>query len=1148
MILPTGAPSDLGKYPQLSQMSMAPNMPSITTDKPLINMLISMMLGGSGMAPRPTPGQSILEAYQSRERSQQFLRTMQTAMASSPAFAKFGGMSQGVASIASIVSGGPDGIMDNPFMRALNGGNPIKEQMTTMAKLNGMTSTMGLGRFGNASPATARNYAEALTKSVFDTKTIGQDDVNAVRKETAKNVMDFIGKDASRKERFKEFMYKDAAGKEQFDTDKFEKARQATSGFTKNMKEKLTDVAADEYQKVMNQTNNINDIKSKVGNVSRVAARMKDTRGFESQDIQKSMFTAMDAGLFRGYDYEQEYAADAKKRGVSVTDKGRDEYTASAYFKNAPKVMNAVSDLTGAKTMDEATGHLNDLLGNSNIDLGKDADAKYAEDLMRRFKASAKTAGVSIEAVMTILHSTRALASEHPELSSMGGMGGIEEVTKLMAHGQAMVGAVGQDAVRAAGGQAAYLAQQQQTQLANKTEPISQQAKALYSFINDGSFDQKTKDAASKKLQTYLTDPNAKYDSQGYSAFLDELAPELGHTSQELFRASLSKGASNRGEEAQIKENQRRRAENLKRGPGDQLEMIDLDAGARNATNNRIRETAIAEIAQVQNESNPAAKRNARGELRSAEEIYETEFLGTIKDAKKNHMSELQAKNTALNKAGITGGNTDTFINDPNDEQSQQASRNLFSSVLEGTPEYKAIHSSAVKATEAQAKEEARYAEKYAKFNGNATAIGTLGAELMSGRLGEGTKALTDLLVTPEGKQRADTMLTSVGEMNREQSVATTAAAFYETHGGAAGLSEDKVRANLKIEGREKDADAIIAQRTGFNPTDPGLNTEEGRKKITEEAIQTNVKMMNDEEKRDLNKSQQGAINATLGELDKTHSGEDPSADKARKEEAAKIREALKGLGAESETGKEVESYDGGRMIDDLRKGNLSDDMQLALKKYGQSYVDTDEKGRITNDRRSDLIKDLKEDPHRVDPALLEAMQKHPEYVKFKAGSKGQFAGYDMDKLSSYKEQLGSDVTQELSSFQDAKTGKYNAASLNKALKEGKIDTDISKKLADKQLLNKDGTIDADKLQKAADADKQFNFLKHDSAISSQVVDLQRGKEALTQKETETNPLKEGMDKQVDALKTFSSSLGDNSASLVAALESIANALRGASK
>ncbi len=118
------APSTFDHYGPNKQMSFAPNVPNISTGKPVIDQALSMLMMGSGFAPRPMAGQSIMDTHIQRKDSMDFLATMRSSFSGSQISQKLGGVDTNSSwgSMVSSFLGNPDGVMDNPIVKAFNGG------------------------------------------------------------------------------------------------------------------------------------------------------------------------------------------------------------------------------------------------------------------------------------------------------------------------------------------------------------------------------------------------------------------------------------------------------------------------------------------------------------------------------------------------------------------------------------------------------------------------------------------------------------------------------------------------------------------------------------------------------------------------------------------------------------------------------------------------------------------------------------------------------------------------------------------------------------------------------------------------------------------------------------------------------------------
>ncbi|WP_394999305.1 hypothetical protein, partial [Acinetobacter sp.] len=518
-------PSNFNKNPANSQMTFAPNVPNISTGNPMIDQIVSLLLSGSGVAPRPLPGQSVMDSYLARQRSMDMLGSMRTGFANQLVAQKLGGIdpNNGFGSLVSTFLGTPDGITNSPIMRAFNGGNPVRAQMSLMANMTGMNNFMGTGRIGNASARDVNNVMGGFTDSLFDTKQITPADVIKQRGYSSQAAMGYLNEDSDRLARWKKkgFVNKDGT----FDVQKLEMEQKNKSD---GKASELNKFAAHEVEEVLKKFDPLKELKKKQGQTIPTKFNFEKSAGYELEDLTSSYTDAQSVGLYNHrltseqaklnayaahgitpdqYNDPAWTTANASKMQAAHDDAGKS--TASAFADNAPYALRATSDLTGAKTAKEATEHMNRLFSISGTDsegnafvkgsvmnLGDQGDAQFAEKLQRDVKSVARNAGTSVETMLGIIDQAKNLAAAYPGLSSMGGIGVTANALKVFQNAQIIAGSMGSDQVRREGGHVQVAQKQQALDAENRAEPISKGIVALYGHIaasGDYSPEEKTK-------------------------------------------------------------------------------------------------------------------------------------------------------------------------------------------------------------------------------------------------------------------------------------------------------------------------------------------------------------------------------------------------------------------------------------------------------------------------------------------------------------------------------------------------------------------------------------------------------------------------------------------------------------------------------
>lgn len=772
------APSSFAKFPGLSQMSFAPNVPNITTGNPIIDQIVSMLLMGSNVAPRPHAGQSVMESYLQRQRSMQYLQTMRHSFGNQLMFSKLGGLNTNgmMGNMAAMFLGNPDGPMNHPLIRAFNGGNPVQAQMSLMARGTGMTAMAMTGQIGenaNVNFHSSRKMMEGINSALFHQRTVGNDEVREAMKRTQRDTTAFINADPERKARWREYMVKDpATGEEKFDHGMLEKARKSAK---KNF-EKLPEIYAEEFTKMVELTDPARSMAARRGEKTNIKLNAQATRGFEIQDLTKSMMMGVDLGLV---DYNRHFNA-AERRGSANAHR----VAAFEGMKNQGRVLRAVSDLTGDTTAESAMGSLNAILGNSKLDMTSDTDAKYAEDLLRRVKGMARTAGVSIDVLMGINNQVKALASQHPGMQFMGGTGAMETSLRSLSTVQAIAGTMGNSYIRSRGGMNQFLQEQAAQEVDNMTQPVAQHLYAARAYIHStGDLTDEQKTRALQLIQNRAGDAMGDFSAPGQGNFDFKMAQALGISIQRYQRIKLDNNMAQRGMQLE--------AEAEKDGKG-----LGIHNTAKAAYAGQFQQIMGAMLSDRRASGKFAKSLDENGN----EVVFDS--LDKITSYMQQGLTRGRDMQDLLNETGMVGGMASRFM-----DRSTPGGQARFDAVqfglIKGTKQYRDKKTAIEQSTRKFAEEDADLSARLAHLNQPFGQM--LAQELISGNLSKGYSALQSVINTPEGKTFADSIAQSVSKMSQERTGASIDEAWFTIMGGKEGTPEDQVFSNLKQAGITKD-------------------------------------------------------------------------------------------------------------------------------------------------------------------------------------------------------------------------------------------------------------------------------------------------------------------------------------------------------
>lgn len=750
--------NNFGKDRDLSRFTYSPNVPGIVTGNPVIDMILSMLIGGPGVNPVPGQGQGIYDAYMQRERSRTFLKFMQQGFGQSMVMQKMGGLNtQGsLGSILSMMAGQPDGIMDSKILRAFNGGNPVKALMGLNANMTGQTMGMAFGSNTNASEGEVKALFQAAQNQLYEQRRISTDDIAKVRGVSSKELMKKISGDPNTEKFFSEFIATGKDGTKSFDFQKFKgKAKE----YAEKVRESADSAIIEAYDEALSRSENVSSIEKQLGRGIANRVNAKAMRGFQLDDLTKTATMAMDLGML--YDpetrFDQGASSSTKKAGV----------LGEKYFANAGRVLRSVADMTGAGDAQTAMGELNSMLGNSAVNLGDEKQSIEVENLMRRFKGAAKAAGVSIEAVMGILNTTKALASQHSSLQYQGGMATMETTIKSINAATAMASTMGPDWVRRNGGTLGLQNSVTQTLAENKDEPIVKSMASWASAINQSSrLTPEQKEAALAMLSSSAKDMNT-FTPAGFDRLNEKMANILGVSKTQALGIAESRIGQQAGMEF-LAERQR----------------MGKDLGLEEAAST-MSVTEFVNAASIAIEDDGFDARWSDGSPMSKDQRIQS-FMD---DIGRGERLQTSAQKYGLDRSPLLnewlGGET---------TESQRFIRNLEMNAARRNPEYQRAYAVQQSLTNQYAKESARMAEKMAKLQ--SPFMDTLVQEFVSGNFGGGIDKISDIFMTDASRQRTTSILESVKTLSSEKTSDAFMNTFMELRGGM-GVSDAQLEKNL---------------------------------------------------------------------------------------------------------------------------------------------------------------------------------------------------------------------------------------------------------------------------------------------------------------------------------------------------------------
>lgn len=772
--------SNIAKNPQLSQMMIGTG--GLQTGNPWMDMGLSMFLGNT-LGPSPGQQQSILDAYHMRERSRDYMALMKTGfgtsllgqhMAGPGGFNTSGFFGGLVANVA-----GASGLLDNPFMQSINGGNPVKALMGLKANMTGMTMGQGFGKITEADNATVMAAFKELQNSFFKTRTMTGEDISLFeRNRLSKFVSGLSGKD---KENLGGYISNNSFDLTRFKDDSDIKIKNFDSelaslskNFEKNKEQinKLQDEKAS-YVKEVNRVlsdagaDDIFSFRTRLGEKTIISTNPEKMRGYKLQDLSKAYTMALDLNMT---------SIAPGNENLSLKDKVR--LSAAGFANNAAGTLRAVSDLTGAETADQALAQLNSLFGNSKANLGTESGAREAESLVRRFKSSARAAGIGIDAVMQILNEVKLLSAAHPELRYTGGISSMETSIRALTTTSALSSTMGGDWIRQAGGQANMSNLVTQIHGEASAQPVSMELRGIAGLI-----------------------ANSQLSAQEKTNLMSELSKWSAGSASKLGAAGH---AYNNPDKVKM-------MEAISRMTNGRLSVIDLMVASGSSVAQQAGSKFLGENTQFDLDAAARGPAQYSDLMTLLEGTGRTEAAAGVAEQLKNQHINHKSLSEILTANGFTGTQfASYFTNDPKLEMGVTLGARLQDpAFLRQYEKIKAI-------SEGYAKEEARTAKSRANLQ--SPFMDTLVQAWLGGAFGKGTDELLGLIGSEPARLRAEEQLKAL----EENSVLATPESFREvmlqTLGGAKSLDEESVIKNLKLLGITDSAQIsdILSQRSAF--------------------------------------------------------------------------------------------------------------------------------------------------------------------------------------------------------------------------------------------------------------------------------------------------------------------------------------------
>jgi hypothetical protein len=742
-------PSTFEKNEHLKRFSMMPNMPGISTGKPTIDMLISMLMSGKGMAPVQSPGQSMYDAMQQRNRSNDILLQMQHGVQQSLISQKLGGFSAGASRLGAMVSGGPDGLADTSIMRALNAGNPLKAMMGLQSNMTGLTSAALTGHVGNMSATDVSKMGTSFMDANFNHRTVNRKDVEETWTHASKGILN----DSGRASELAQYRRKSSTGGADYlDFDSLKKdAEKLGDSMSAGMKEAV------KKTKDMISTSDIGKTKLYQDRNAKVM------RGFESQEINSMYAMSADLGMI--------------SRDHMTNAKGEKDFGAEGFSKHGLGAIKAAQDLFGGDAK-EAFTSLNNLLGNSGVSLNSEEGAKKVTKLARDVASAARNAGISIQAMMGIINETKALASMHGEMKYLGGAGATKIAIGASQSGLALMSTMTPEYIRKQGGTVEAMRQHSSSQMDAESEPISNRLRVYQSIVEQSSMPKEKKDELYGKLKEYASQTDAgAFNSSNEQNLVSMISQATGKQAGAIMNLAEDPNMRIMGQQLDQK-------------------LSDDSGGKHGGLGIAGTNAALSQVLDVARMTPEGYLGDVDGKKLSGEERLKafTQALANVgeKGGEKDDET-VYAKYYGGNQelAGMVGGDSE--------EAKSVRARVRYAAKQKMNPnfnkELETIKTAQAKGSEADEKMANQYAGLQGSFLTNFTQYA-----LSGGLKNEGFQGIMKMLSIPESEQKITGIMDSLQSMNEQKTNGTYLDA-YKAINGEGGLDEESLKQLQEVSG-----------------------------------------------------------------------------------------------------------------------------------------------------------------------------------------------------------------------------------------------------------------------------------------------------------------------------------------------------------
>ena len=212
------------------------------------------------------------------------------------------------------------------------------------------------------------------------------------------------------------------------------------------------------------------------------------SKRLEQQGFRYKNFDFEKSRGFKLEDFTSAFARAADVRALGDSRNLTPAEAMSRFSENAGGALSAARSVFGNKSGAELVSNMSELVGSSNMDLGSEEGAGKMEDLLRRVKATQRTAGISIQTMLAIIKSGQELAANNPNLQFANSSATTELALKAVRTAADMGSSMSGADFRQAGGSQAMAMKEIQESQAFAQSGLGNSIAAFYSLAKGKKF------------------------------------------------------------------------------------------------------------------------------------------------------------------------------------------------------------------------------------------------------------------------------------------------------------------------------------------------------------------------------------------------------------------------------------------------------------------------------------------------------------------------------------------------------------------------------------------------------------------------------------------------------------------------------------